>query len=94
MEIQCPGCQQKFDAGETIGRQETCPGCQEDLHSCRWCRFYDATAYNECREPSAERVVDKEKSNFCDYFEWNQAGGSQESATDKAKEALDNLFKK
>ncbi len=51
------------------GRSEECPWCGRDVRVCRNCRFYDETAYNECREPLAERVVDKERANFCEYFE-------------------------
>ncbi len=69
------------------------------------CRFYDETAYNECSEPSAERVVDKEKSNFCDYFSppetaagsgtaaATRGGSSSTSGGDSALSELDRLFK-
>ena len=51
-----------------IGRSTVCAGCQQDVRICRNCRFFDAHSYNECQESQAERVVDKEKSTFCDYF--------------------------
>ena len=51
-----------------MGRRDECPHCGADVHVCRNCRFYDATAYNECREPVAERVIDKERANFCPEF--------------------------
>lgn len=32
------------------------------------CAFYELSSAGACREPSAERVVDKEKANFCEFF--------------------------
>ena len=43
------------------------------------CRFYDSSAYNDCSEPAADRVVEKDKANFCDYFSAG-AGGTVFSA--------------
>lgn len=54
--------------GEDLGRQGVCPRCGRYTHVCRNCRFYDPGSYNQCREPVAERVVDKDKANFCDFF--------------------------
>jgi hypothetical protein len=51
------------------------------------CYFYDPKAYNECREPNADRIVDKEKANFCDYY---KIGGGK---TDPDKERQDQLAK-
>jgi hypothetical protein len=58
------------------------------------CKFYDPGSYNECREVSAERVVDKERANFCDFFILK---GSKENPVGReaiAKQALEDLFKK
>ena len=54
---------------------------------------YDPKVYNECREPSAEVVREKERANFCEYFE----AGSQEGAAAQKKDLLsaaEALFKK
>lgn len=78
---------------ERVGIREECEACGEDVHVCRNCRFYDASAYNECREPSADVIREKERANRCDYFE---AGGSFE-ADDKKDDLLsaaEALFKK
>ncbi|NTU59971.1 MAG: hypothetical protein HGA98_02805, partial [Deltaproteobacteria bacterium] len=50
------------------GRRDTCPGCTADLHACVQCAHYSPGSYNDCREPQADRVTDKERSNFCDWF--------------------------
>ncbi|MBC7792671.1 MAG: hypothetical protein H7Z43_03100 [Clostridia bacterium] len=50
-------------------------------------------AYNECREPVADRVVDKERGNFCDYFTLS-ARRAESAKTDDARAELEALFKK
>ena len=76
-------------------RTESCPKCHSDLHVCLNCKFHDRSAYNECKEPSADRVVDKNQSNFCDYFGFadrTTSGEVQDPAKDTLKK-LDDLFK-
>ncbi len=89
----CYFCGREIEVSQTVGRLEMCPYCRRDLHSCVQCRFYDAAAYNECRETQAERVIDKEKSNFCDYFEFS--GRIRESIKkEDVISKLEGLFKK
>ncbi|MHB1845894.1 MAG: hypothetical protein ACYCWW_13795 [Deltaproteobacteria bacterium] len=78
-----------------IGRRDQCGDCGSDLHSCAQCRFYDPSASNQCREPQAERVQDKERSNYCEYFQLDGTpGGSRDAVADEAKRRLEQLFKK
>lgn len=65
-----------------VGRRDTCSKCMTDLRCCKMCQFYDPKSYNECRESSADRVQDKEKANFCDYFKI----GSPDTNPDKEKQ--------
>lgn len=91
----CQACGYDLGAVDRIGRSDRCDGCGMDLHSCKNCRFYDEKVYNECSEPQAERVVDKEKSNFCDYFEPGiNKGPNGQSAAEEARKKLEALFKK
>lgn len=78
-----------------VGRRETCPFCGTDLHSCLNCAFHEAAACNECREPQAERVVDKSRSNFCDFFAFREAAadGPRRSPGDSARAKIESLFK-
>lgn len=90
----CHACKKEliYEVGQKIGRQDECHHCGAPLRCCKMCRFYDVTHYNECREPLAERVVEKEKFNFCNYFELST---SHDVEADK-KRALDQasaLFK-
>ncbi len=79
-----------------VGRQEICPSCGADMHVCLNCGFYSPGAYNDCREPQAERVVDKRRSNFCDYFAFADGPARRMAAAgkDDARSRLDSLFKK
>ena len=77
--------------------REECEACGADLHVCRGCAHHHASAYNECREPRAERVLDKDRANRCDYFAPAAGeGGSEpagEDAAARARAELDRLFK-
>ena len=81
------------------GRGDTCSQCGRDTKVCKGCFFYDPSAHNECRESQADRVVEKERSNFCDYFKpgskttQGKTNGVM-SSRDSAKAAAEALFKK
>jgi hypothetical protein len=93
--VQCFACGAGVElaSGERVGFRDTCEACSADLHVCRNCRHHDPSAYNECREPGAERVSDRERANRCDYFAPAQgAGGGDAPAA--ARAALEELFKK
>lgn len=92
-----------------FGRMDVCGGCSKDTRVCLNCRFHDPGSYNECRETVAERVVDKEKANFCDHFKpkgsmpRNESGkmsGKYEPSTttkssgNAARAAAEALFKR
>ena len=80
--------------GQTIGRSDTCDKCNSDLHACLNCRHYDEKAYNNCREPQADRVLDKDRRNFCDLFSpATEARGKASPDKNAAMKKLDDLFK-
>ena len=66
--VRCHACSSEFVFDDPIGRSARCEKCGSDLRCCLSCRFHDVSAYNECAEPSAERVLEKDRANFCDYF--------------------------
>lgn len=91
----CFSCQKEMTfADAKISLREECPHCGADAHVCKNCQFYDPKAYNECREPSADRVKEKERANFCDYFVLNQDGKAQVDKAAALKAAAEALFKK
>lgn len=92
MTFHCYSCGAEINAVDRVGRQDTCD-CGVDLHACRNCKFYDESAYNSCRETSADVVRDKEKGNFCDYFEPGDQQGDGKSKADLLS-AAEALFKK
>ena len=93
--MKCAFCGGAIKLGrEKVSRNDTCPHCGRDLRCCRQCKFYDPHAYNSCREVAAERVVDKERSNFCDYFVPTGSRKKSVNKQEEAKKALEALFKK
>ncbi|MEI7637064.1 MAG: hypothetical protein WCJ37_07125 [Syntrophus sp. (in: bacteria)] len=91
----CFNCRQGIEIAGKIGRREVCSGCGKDLHVCRNCRFYDPQIYNACHELQAERVIDKDRGNFCEYFSfWETVPETDRPAAEPAaKEKLATLFK-
>lgn len=90
----CWSCGQTL-SGADYGREVRCPACQKATHACRNCQYYQPGLNNDCREPVAEYVVDKERANFCDYFEpgrRSEATESEQSAGDLLS-AAEDLFK-
>jgi hypothetical protein len=75
-------------------RHDECPRCRAELHVCRMCADYDVRVAKHCREPTAEEVSDKERANFCGYFQ-PRAGAytpKDMSAAEQAKAELERLF--
>lgn len=76
-----------------VGRGEYCRACRAEIHVCRMCRFHDLSKARQCAEPVAEPVQDKERANFCGYFE--PAPGRfrpASTAAESAQAALEALF--
>jgi len=93
MERTCHHCGHDIGTVERIGRRDACLQCGSDLHCCLNCVFYEKTLHNQCREPQAERQVDKQVGNFCDYFSFR--GGHPDKAVppDNTRARLAALFK-
>lgn len=88
------GTQLEASGSGNFGRSETCPKCDSDVHVCLNCQHYDEQSYNQCREPQADRVLDKDRRNFCDYF--SPAAQIRPRVADNKQDArkkLDDLFK-
>jgi hypothetical protein len=92
--IACYKCGTQLNISGKVSRRDTCTKCLTSIHACKFCKFYDLKSYNECRESSADRVVDKEKENYCDYFQLaDKLEPNSKSKSDDAKKKLDGLFK-
>ncbi len=94
-QITCYKCQKNIPLlnGFKIARTEECPYCSTSLHCCRMCKHFDRSVYNECYESNAERILDKERSNFCDYFILTD-GKNGPAHKEELLNAADALFKK
>lgn len=89
----CFSCQKELAyKGEVVGRRDECPHCHADLHVCKNCQHYDSRAYNECREPTADVVKEKDRSNFCDYFAPALDRASQTTKAEDLKAKANALF--
>ena len=95
MRMSCYNCQHIWETDPPLERSASCPQCHNDAKVCRNCEFYDRSAHHECREPEAEWVRDKERSNFCTYFSPRQSGTASEKdkSKDDIQRKLDDLFK-
>ena len=78
---------------EKASRRDECEACHADLHACLNCTFYDQSRANQCFEPQAERVKEKDRSNYCDFFQFKEESGKK-SGRDDAERLWKDLFKK
>jgi len=96
--VSCHACSADLEFEDPIGRSRLCPRCSADLRCCLNCRFHDIASYNDCAEPSAERVLEKDKANFCDYFSPNGSGAVElmpkGGASPDGLSELEKLFRK
>jgi len=97
----CHHCGRELHVATTVERTSSCPHCSSDLKCCLNCRLHDPGANNQCREPQAEWVTDKDKSNFCEFFEFRETStlsqpgmGGARSDPERARDAFDALFSK
>jgi hypothetical protein len=81
-----------------IGFESQCPKCKADLHSCKQCAFFDASARFECTRPILERILNKSTRNQCGFFEGKKSvereTSSSSSRPKDARQAFEDLFKK
>ena len=94
--MRCASCHREIELGpeRRVAFRDTCEGCDADLHSCVHCAHYEPGAYNDCREPSAERVRDRDRANRCDWFQPGDRTGEGADGRGAALADLDALFKK
>jgi len=92
----CHRCGHDIGRVERIGRRDSCLHCRTDLHCCLNCTFYDPAYHNQCREPQAERQVDKQVGNFCEYFSFRigRLRAADQTQKEGARARLDALFGK
>jgi len=93
MATTCFKCGSTLRIDIPIGRRSACPECDADLHACIQCRYYDESAPHECREPHAEKYLDKEASNACDLYQLGDgASRRRQGSAQQARDKLAALF--
>ena len=95
--LTCYQCGAEIAVIERVGRRDSCPGCEAEVHCCLNCLFYDPHASNACREPNVAPVRDKDLGNFCDYFSPGNPAGrltTERTRVADARAHLEALFAK
>ncbi len=97
----CYACKKSLNLakGIQISRYEECPNCRVSVRVCKNCLYFDLKAHNECRETQAERILDKEKANFCEFFslkflnQGDEKSSKSSNTESDIKSKFDALFK-
>jgi hypothetical protein len=92
--LTCFACGKEMEFVDRIGLRAECPHCHADAHACKNCHHYDPKVYNECRETSADVVREKDRANFCDYYQPRTGGVDAGQAKADLMSAAEALFKK
>lgn len=77
-----------------FSRFAECPRCRVELHVCRMCRHYDRRYIGECSHDFADKVLVKDKANFCGHFRPSPHAfeGADDPEREKARQRLSSLF--
>lgn len=89
--IACHHCKHVWTFQPPMGRGDVCPKCGNDSRVCKNCRFFDLNSYRSCREEQAEWVKEKDRGNFCGFFEAKESAALDPTLT-AARNKLDSLF--
>jgi hypothetical protein len=94
----CWNCGRPTGVTAKVTRNDQCPHCLADLRCCHGCRHFDPTRRAQCKEPVERAIPNKEKANFCDFFQmrdvFKRPGGIsvQGDTKDTRKKKFDDLF--
>lgn len=88
----CYNCGEEFEV--KVYRNTECYNCGKDAKVCLNCKFYSPGSHWDCNESIREAVREKDRANFCDFFELssNYKESSGNSKKDAAKKSFDSLF--
>ena len=95
----CWNCGRATGITGRVMRSHSCENCLADLRCCHGCRHFAPGRRFQCMEPIETNVVNKEKNNFCDFFQMRDAvkrpGGIHQGQDhkDDRKKGFDDLFK-
>jgi len=88
----CYNCGTEFEI--KVYRNTECSSCSKDAKVCLNCRFYSIGSHWDCSESIREAVREKDRANFCDFFELasNYKESSGSCKEEDAKKAFNSLF--
>ncbi|MFZ5981237.1 MAG: hypothetical protein ACOYVF_11460 [Candidatus Zixiibacteriota bacterium] len=95
----CWNCGSPTGIRDKVSRADACVKCMADLRCCRGCRHFDPTRRFQCKEPIETNIPNKEKANFCEFFQMRNVvkrpGGISHQTDNKEerKKRFDDLFK-
>lgn len=85
----CWSCGKDVDL-ERVSFRSICDHCNAYLHCCVNCCYYQVGLANDCKIPGTERVVDREKNNFCEEF--SCSNGLRKPKDSSSSKKFDDLF--
>lgn len=94
----CYQCGTEWTGSSKPARSDICKKCGAVIRCCRNCAHYSPSLHNQCEIPEAEYVGDKERANFCEWFEFREsdstkASGEPQTRQEQAKKRWEELFK-
>src|SRR5574341_863102 len=93
--FRCYRCGRTVSPDSPLLQYELCPYCSSAVHCCLNCLYYDDFSPNKCSEPAADWVPDKQKANFCRFFEMAEPEVLKKPMeSDKAKLYWETLWRK
>jgi hypothetical protein len=90
----CHKCGWEWSLARQPGRSETCGRCEADLKVCLNCEYFDRSVAYQCRERRAEPVEEKDRANYCEWFELARRAYTPDPRADSRAEATRNQLKK
>jgi len=61
------------------------------MRVCLNCRHFDLAVAQQCRESRAEPVAEKDRANFCEWFDLARRHYTPRGGRDRTAEARDQL---
>ena len=90
----CHNCGEPWTLKGEPGRGESCLKCRADLRVCLNCAHYDPRVAQQCREPRAEPVLEKDVGTFCEFFQFASRNWAPKVETNQRESAAREQLKK